>query len=98
MLKKNLNYRKVLEIGCTKNSNNRFSVGESESHVDTFVCVDPLSGKGEYKVTSDEFFETVKSSSANFDLVFVDGLHTSEQAMRDITNARSNFCISRGTE
>ena len=87
MLKKHFNYRKVLEIGCTKNSKDRFSIGASESHVDTFVCVDPLSGKGEYKVTSDTFFETVKVKSMNFDLVFIDGLHTSTQAMRDITNA-----------
>lgn len=38
-----------------------------------------------YRMTSDDFFESYRGEK--FDLIFVDGLHTAEQALRDINNA-----------
>jgi len=46
----------------------------------------------DFKVTSDEFFMGIKENSilskdVKFDVIFIDGLHTAEQANRDITNS-----------
>lgn len=48
------------------------------------TCVDPNEG-GTHRMTSDEFF--VQCTNRTFDLIFVDGLHTANQAMTDIINA-----------
>jgi hypothetical protein len=40
-----------------------------------------------YQVTSDVFFSTLASAHGNFDLIYLDGLHTLEQTFRD-------FCAS----
>jgi methyltransferase family protein len=66
-----------LEIGCQ--SNNLY---------DSVPCnqktgVDPVAG-GNVRATSDEFFSANKRS---FDLIFIDGLHTYEQARRDVINS-----------
>lgn len=42
-------------------------------------------GKGDFKGTSDEFFEDHKDNT--WDLIFIDGLHTAEQVRKDIINA-----------
>jgi len=47
------------------------------------VGVDPLGHKA-LKMTSDSFFETNKE---NFDIIFIDGHHESNQVYRDIINA-----------
>jgi hypothetical protein len=69
---------RYLEIGCA--SNDTF---------DTIICrtkvgVDP-SGGGTHRMTSDEFFGSWTGEP--FDLVFIDGLHTYEQAAKDIRNS-----------
>jgi hypothetical protein len=66
-----------LEIGCA--SDNLFN----SVPVECKVGVDPSSG-GNVRETSDTFF---KANNKNFDVVFVDGLHTYEQARRDIINS-----------
>ena len=49
------------------------------------VGVDPAdTSPATYKVTSDEFFD---KNLLNYELVFIDGLHHSEQVFKDITNA-----------
>lgn len=45
-----------------------------------------------FKVTSDEFFDRIRSgeyleSNVRFDVIFIDGLHLAEQVDRDIQNA-----------
>ena len=83
VLQRILPARRILEIGCTSSSYERFANNGQE--IQRYVCVDPLSGQGPYKTTSDSFFGN--SSGSEFDLIFIDGLHTSIQAERDIDNA-----------
>lgn len=66
-----------LEIGCF-NDSNFHAVG-----VPMKVGVDPVSG-GTLRMTSDAFFA---QNAQTFDLVFIDGLHHAEQALRDLDNA-----------
>jgi hypothetical protein len=40
-----------------------------------------------YQVTSDEFFALCSDDEAPFDIIFLDGLHTAEQILRDFLNA-----------
>jgi hypothetical protein len=40
-----------------------------------------------YEVTSDEYFGSIIEPDKKFDLIFLDGLHTLEQTLRDFTNA-----------
>jgi len=66
-----------LEIGCASNA-----LFDSVPAVHK-VGVDPASGGTERK-TSDEFF---KNNTRQFDVIFIDGLHTYEQARKDVINA-----------
>jgi hypothetical protein len=40
-----------------------------------------------HAVTSDEYFGRIAGPSERFDVIFLDGLHTFEQTLRDFTNA-----------
>ena len=76
LIKKN-NYKKYLEIGCDQNQ--LFS----KVNIENKIGVDPVSG-GNIRKTSDVFF---KENNSNFDIVFIDGLHTYEQVKKDILNS-----------
>ena len=76
LIKKN-NYKNYLEIGCDKNQ--LFS----KVNINNKIGVDPVSG-GNVRKTSDVFF---KENKSNFDIVFIDGLHTYEQVKKDILNS-----------
>jgi len=53
--------------------------------IDYKVCVDPdKQCAATYQVTSDDFFSTNKES---FDIIFIDGLHLTEQLHKDIQNS-----------
>ena len=73
-LKKFKNY---LEIGCDQNE--LFS----EVNIEKKVGVDPNNG-GTHRMTSDTFFT---KNEDKFDLIFIDGLHTYGQALKDIKNS-----------
>jgi SAM-dependent methyltransferase len=66
-----------LEIGCYRNESFDSIATEFK------VGVDPVRG-GTYRGTSDEFFA---SNTKDFDVIFIDGLHTYEQVHLDIQNA-----------
>ena len=40
-----------------------------------------------YPITSDEFFELIKNHDIKYDIVFIDGLHHSDQVIKDINNS-----------
>ena len=71
------NYKDYLEIGCDNDEN------FSKINVENKIGVDPLKG-GTLRMTSDDFF---KKNEINFDVVFLDGLHTYEQTIKDINNS-----------
>lgn len=54
-------------------------------------CVDPGVPKATHVITSDAFFARNKQP---WDIVFIDGLHTEEQAYRDVQNALA--CLAPG--
>ena len=55
------------------------------------TSVDPRKDQGDvytHNMTSDEFFEKVKyDSSAFWDVIFIDGMHTEKQVYKDIKNS-----------
>lgn len=74
---KDRNYKSYLEIGCDNNQN------FSQISIDNKVGVDPLKG-GTLRMTSDQFF---LNNKIFFDIIFLDGLHTYEQTIKDIENS-----------
>lgn len=76
-------YTSYLEIGYDIGTNfNQVNCKKKES-------IDPCLGyydcaKPTYKMTSDEFFSLTKNT---YDIIFVDGLHHSEQVDKDIENS-----------
>jgi hypothetical protein len=81
LIQKN-NYKNYLEIGIGDGGN--FNSIECE----TKISVDPdpecFQINATFKITSDEFF---RDNKQNFDIIFIDGLHTFEQTYIDIKNA-----------
>ena len=73
----NKNYENYLEVGCDKDEN------FSKINIKKKIGVDPLQG-GTLRMTSDDFF---KKNKEKFDLIFLDGLHTYEQTIKDIDNS-----------
>ena len=70
-------YKSYLEIGCDNDEN------FSKIIIDKKTGIDPIKG-GTLRMTSDNFFE---KNIKNFDLIFLDGLHTYEQTIKDIDNS-----------
>ena len=70
-------YKNYLEVGCDKDEN------FSKINVEKKIGVDPLNG-GTLRMTSDDFFKT---NNEKFDLIFLDGLHTYQQTIKDIDNS-----------
>ena len=70
-------YKDYLEIGV------RGGVTFRSIQCNNKTGVDPV-GNPTYKMTSDEFF---KQNKNKFDIIFIDGLHTKEQALRDVENS-----------
>lgn len=76
---KNKNTCKYLEIGCADDKTFNCIPLDLKNK----VGVDPLSG-GTIRQTSDEFF---KNNKDYFDVIFIDGLHTYDQCLRDVENS-----------
>ena len=71
-------YKKYLEIGCDQDEN------FSQIKINSKIGVDPKSG-GTHRMTSDVFFEN--NNKSKFDIIFLDGIHTYEQTIKDIKNS-----------
>jgi hypothetical protein len=80
------NYKSYLEIGC------RYDENYNLISIENKIGVDPASG-GTHRMTSDEFFE---SNNLKFDIIFIDGLHISNQVDLDIENSLK-FLNENGT-
>jgi len=79
------NYKTYLEIGC------QADVCFSQIKIDHKVGVDPATG-GTVKATSDDYFQTL-DEKVKFDIIFIDGLHFSEQVDRDIKNSLKHLTL-----
>jgi hypothetical protein len=83
LIKKN-NYQTYLEIGIdTGVTFNSIQIKNKESvdpALDNYFHAQPT-----YKMTSDEFFKNHKSKK--YDIIFIDGLHHSDQVDKDIFNS-----------
>ena len=77
-LMKRYGYESYLEIGAKS--------GDTFKRVQAKVKhgVDPRKGAATHVMTSDEFFA---QSTDKYDLIFIDGLHESEQVKKDIANS-----------
>ena len=73
-------YTSYLEIGLGDGANFKNIVCENKIGVDPDVKL----SSNTFKVTSDKFFEQVDEK---YDIIFIDGLHHSEQVERDIINS-----------
>ena len=92
------NLKSYLEIGLDDGYNYRRIYCKNKESVDPYFQEDhnkydlylkddlPLEIKSflTYRMTSDEFF---KINTKNYDLIFIDGLHTEEQVGKDIINS-----------
>jgi len=80
IIARKINAQSYLEIGVQTGKTFR------EVNIDKKVGVDPdpIWIDQTYLMTSDQFFEQVEGT---FDIIFVDGLHHSEQVNKDIENA-----------
>lgn len=87
---KKFNYKTYLEIGVFDGSN------FASINIDHKDGVDPGS-EGQlpdcvnYKMTSDEFFSSIKESNIKYDFIFIDGLHITEQVDKDIENSLNHL-------
>ena len=76
---KKINAKKYLEIGVSN------GINFASIKCDYKIGVDPdLESPATVHLTSDSFFET---NQDKFDVIFIDGLHHSDQVYRDIINS-----------
>jgi hypothetical protein len=76
------NYKTYLEIGVQDYNSNCARI-----NVEHKFAVDPFPrGKCDFVGTSDSYFNYI-SDDVKFDLIFIDGLHHSDQVVKDIDNS-----------
>ncbi|MDD4109936.1 MAG: class I SAM-dependent methyltransferase [Clostridia bacterium] len=76
------NYKKYLEIGVYTNKNFHDIIIDIKHGVDPRPCCNDCT----YRMTSDEFFKQI-DPFLKYDIIFIDGLHLTEQVDKDIQNA-----------
>jgi hypothetical protein len=76
------NYKSYLEIGVQDYSSNCAKINAEHK-----VAVDPFPrGDCDFVGTSDKYFDYI-SDDVKFDLIFIDGLHHSDQVVKDVENS-----------
>jgi len=89
LIKRN-NFLNYLEIGVFAGDNIRKICAEHKDGVDPGsegVMVPEVN----YKLTSDEFFYAIKEHDIKYDIIFIDGLHHSDQVDKDISNSLNHI-------
>jgi hypothetical protein len=80
------NYKRYLEIGVQEYYSNCDKIKTEYK-----VAVDPAPrSKCDFIGTSDEYFESI-DKDVKFDIVFIDGLHQSDQVIKDIENSLNHL-------
>ncbi|HPI19307.1 MAG TPA: class I SAM-dependent methyltransferase [Candidatus Kapabacteria bacterium] len=72
-------YESYLEVGCGKGKTFNSIVCKNKIGID-------IDGKVGINTSSDEYFKSIDGTDVKFDIIFIDGLHHKEQALRDIKN------------
>ncbi len=86
MLIQKYGYNSYLEIG-TQDPTSNFDKIEVENK----VSIDPFPrGEVTFVGTSDEYFESI-SDDVKYDIIFIDGLHHSDQVLKDIKNSLNHL-------
>lgn len=89
-------YNKYLEIGV-RNPDDCFNIIECETKYSVDPCYEFQGYRPNYQYTSDEFFNLLDSnmldlhSDYNWDIIFIDGLHISNQVEKDILNSLNHL-------
>lgn len=83
---KKYDFKRYLEIGVFDGGNIRQIKCEHIDGVDP-GAEDIVADEVNYKMTSNEFFNDIAPNVDKYDIVFIDGLHHSEQVSIDIVNA-----------
>lgn len=82
-LAKTYNLKSYLEIGLQNRASNFNRVEMPFKY-----SVDPdMAAQADFVGTSDEYFKMIEKEDINFDLIFIDGLHHSDQAKKDFENS-----------
>lgn len=83
------NYKSYLEVGTQDPTSNFDKI-----NVEYKFSIDPYPrGEVDFIGTSDEYFESI-SSEVKFDIIFIDGLHHSDQVLKDIENSLNHLTNS----
>lgn len=86
MLIKKYEYKSYLEVG-TQDPTSNFDKIEVENK----VSIDPFPrGEVTFVGTSDKYFESI-DENVKFDIIFIDGLHHSDQVLKDIENSLNHL-------
>jgi len=88
---KNNNFKNYLEIGVFRGQNIREIIAEHKDGVDPTTELGKTIPEINYPVTSDEFFNLIKDHDVKYDIIFIDGLHHSDQVDKDIENALNHL-------
>ena len=75
-------YNTYLEVGTNNFVNyNKINIKKKE-------CIDPQKHRNyTYNMTSDEAFKKIQEKNKKYDIIFIDGLHWSNQVTKDIINS-----------
>ena len=88
---RNNNFKNYLEIGVFEGRNIREIIAEHKDGVDPTTELGRSIPEINYPITSDEFFGMLKGHDIKYDIIFIDGLHISEQVDKDIENALNHL-------
>lgn len=84
-------YKKYLEIGVHKGENIKEIKCELIDSIDPYISNDIQKSEEypvKFRMTSDEFFENIATTlNYKYDIIFIDGLHITEQVDKDINNS-----------
>jgi len=85
------NFKKYLEIGVFRGDTIRRVKAVHKDGVDPGVEGETVP-EVNYLMGSDDFFELIKSqNNKKYDIIFIDGLHHSEQVTKDINNSLNHL-------